>query len=178
MIFTGTSIGGVIIVDIERHEDERGFFARTWCRREFETQGLNSDLVQCSMSSNRRRGTLRGLHYQAAPHQEDKLVRCTRGAVYDVALDLRHDSPTFMHHVAVELTESNARALFIPPGVAHGFQTLLDDTQLLYQMSEFYAPGYGRGVRWNDPAFGISWPIADPSLNDRDAGYPDFTPGS
>ena len=174
MIFTPTPLAGAVLVDLERNEDARGYFARTWCRREFAAAGLDVALAQCSVSHNRRRGTLRGLHYQAAPHEEDKLVRCTRGALHDVIVDLRPGSATYTRHFAVELTVENGRALFIPRGFAHGFQTLADDTDVLYQMSEFYAAEAARGVRWNDPAFGIAWPIAEPILHPRDAGYPDF----
>jgi len=176
VIFTPTPLAGAWIVDIERREDARGFFARTWCRREFEAQGLDAGLVQCSMSRNLRRGTLRGMHWQAAPHGEVKLVRCSRGAIWDVIIDLRAGSPTHARHFAAELTAENGRALYIPAGFAHGFVTLADDTDVVYQMSEFYEPGSGRGVRWNDPAFGIRWPIADPILHERDAGWPDYAP--
>jgi dTDP-4-dehydrorhamnose 3,5-epimerase len=174
--FAATALPGVFTVEVVPREDERGFFARTWCREEFAAQGLSDRLVQCSISLNRRRGTLRGLHYQAPPHAEDKLVRCTHGAVYDVVVDLRVDSPTFCRHVAVELTAASYRAVYLPRGCAHGFQTLADDTQVFYQMSQSYAAHAGRGVRWNDPRFGIRWPIPDPILNARDASFPDFEP--
>ena len=177
MIFSPTPLPGAWLVDVERHEDARGFFARTWCRREFEAHGLNARLVQCSMSRNRRRGTLRGMHWQAAPHAEVKLVRCSRGAIFDVIIDLRPGSPTRARHYAAELTAENGRALYIPEGFAHGFVTLVDDSDVVYQMSEYYEPSAGRGVRWNDPAFGIAWPIADPILHERDAHYPDYVPG-
>ena len=176
MRFTATSLPGVYLVELEPRADDRGFFARTWCRREFAAQGLSDELVQCSLSFNRRRGTLRGLHYQVEPHAEDKLVRCTHGAIHDVVVDLRPGSPTFCRYVAVQLAATTHRALYVPRGCAHGFQTLADDTQVFYQMSEFHAPGAGRGVRWNDPRFGIVWPVADPILNARDASYPDFVP--
>lgn len=176
MIFLPTELPGVVIVDLERREDDRGFFARAWCRREFAAAGLPDDLAQCSLSRTRRRGTLRGLHYQGPPHEEDKLVRCVRGAVYDVALDLRRRSPAYLRHVAVELSAENGRALLIPRGCAHGFQTLADDTDVFYQMSAYFAPDAARGVRWNDPAFAIPWPIPDPILHRRDADYPDFRP--
>ena len=174
MIFTETALPGAYVVEPQRLEDDRGFFARVWCEREFSAHGLETGIAQCSISLNERRGTLRGMHYQASPHEEVKLVRCTRGAVCDVIIDLRLDSPTFTRHVAVELTAENRRMLYIPQGFAHGFQTLEDNTEVLYQMSEFYAPGSARGVRWNDPAFAICWPIADPVMLDRDRGYPDF----
>ena len=174
MIFRETTVAGVVVVDLERHEDNRGFFARTWCQREFAEHGLDARLVQCSLSWNRRRGTLRGLHYQAPPHAEAKLIRCTRGALWDVALDLRRQSPTFGRHLGVELTGGNRTMLYIPEGVAHGFQTLEDDTEVFYQMSEFYAPEAAQGVRFDDPAFGIRWPIPDPIMLERDRAYPDF----
>lgn len=174
MIFRGLALSGVFLVEPERREDERGWFARTWCRREFEAHGLCPRLVQCSTSFNRRRGTLRGLHYQAVPHAEAKLVRCTQGAIWDVALDLRPQSPTLHQHVGVELTARSGAALYIPEGFAHGFQTLQDDTEVLYQMSEFYAPAAARGIRYDDPKFNIRWPIADPIILGRDRTYRDY----
>lgn len=176
MIFNPTAIPGVCVIEPERHEDERGFFARTWCQREFEERGLNSELAQCSMSFNKVAGTLRGMHYQLAPHAETKLVRCTRGSIYDVALDLRPSSDTFCRWFSIELTQSNHTMLYIPAGVAHGFQTLSDDTEVFYQISEFYHSESSHGVRWNDPAFRIRWAIPHPLLSPRDASYPDFTP--
>lgn len=175
MKFTPTAVRGVWIVELERHEDERGWFARTWCAAEFARQGLNPNLSQCSASFNRRKGTLRGMHYQLAPHEEAKLVRCTRGAMFDVALDLRPGSPTFKQWAAVELTADNGRALYLPEGCAHGFQTLADDTEVFYQISAPWRPESARGVRWNDPVFGIRWPLADAAvMSARDAGWPDF----
>ena len=162
------------MVELDKHKDERGFFARTFCVHEFEAHGLNARLVQCSTAFNLRRGTLRGFHWQAPPKAEAKLVRVTRGAIHDVIVDLRPDSPTRLQHVAVELTADNGRMLYIPEGLAHGFQTLVDSTEISYQMSEFFAPEYARGARWNDPAFGITWPLPNPVLNDRDRSYPDF----
>lgn len=176
MIFTATDLAGAWVLDLDPHEDERGFFARVWCAREFAERGLEPRLVQSSLSFNQRRGTLRGMHFQAAPFEEVKLVRCTRGAIHDVIVDLRPESPTYTRHIAFELTADNRRQLYIPRGCAHGFQTLAADCEVVYQMSEFYTPDAGRGVRWNDPAFGIRWPIADPILNERDRSYPDFTP--
>jgi dTDP-4-dehydrorhamnose 3,5-epimerase len=176
VIFSPTPLAGAWLVDLDRHEDARGFFARTWCRREFEAQGLYARLVQCSMSRNLRRGTLRGMHWQAPPHAEVKLVRCSRGAIWDVILDLRPGSPTHLRHYGAELTAENGRALYIPEGFAHGFVTLADDSDVLYQMSEYYEPSAGRGVRWDDPAFGITWPVANPILHERDASYPDYVP--
>lgn len=174
MRFRETALKGAFIIELDKHEDERGFFARAWCQREFLAHGLNPRLVQCNVSFNRRRGTLRGMHYQVAPHEEAKLVRCTRGAIYDVIIDLRPDSPTFMQWLAVELTADNYRMLYIPEGFAHGFQTLQDHTEVFYQMSEFYAPECARGIRWNDPAFAISWPPAERLISERDQQYPDF----
>jgi dTDP-4-dehydrorhamnose 3,5-epimerase len=176
--FTAAALPGVFTVDLKPHEDERGFFARTWCRQEFAAHGLNDRVVQCSISFSKRRGTLRGLHYQAPPHAEDKLVRCTHGAIFDVILDLRRDSPTFCRHVVFELTAERHRSLYIPKGCAHGFQTLTDDVYVLYQMSEFYAPDAARGIRWDDARFAIEWPIRHPILHPRDACYPDFVPDS
>ena len=174
MTFLETRIKGVFEVHPELLADERGFFARTWCRKECAAAGLNPAVVQCNVSFNAQQGTLRGLHYQDAPHQEAKLVRCTRGAIYDVAIDLRRDSPTFRQWTAANLTAENRHMLYIPEGCGHGFLTLEDDTEIFYQMSEFYAPGYGRGARWNDPAFGIAWPRAIELISERDRTYPDF----
>jgi dTDP-4-dehydrorhamnose 3,5-epimerase len=174
MRFIETLLRGAFVVELEKIEDERGFFARTFCVHEFEANGLNSHLVQCSTAFNLRRGTLRGLHWQTVPKSEDKLVRVTRGAIHDVMVDLRPDSPTYLQHVAVELTIDNGRMLYIPKGFAHGLQTLMDDTEVSYQMSEFFAPECARGARWNDPAFGITWPLPDPVMNDRDRSWPDF----
>jgi dTDP-4-dehydrorhamnose 3,5-epimerase len=175
MRFTETQLAGAYIIDPERIEDERGFFARTWDRHEFEAHGLNTNLAQCNISYNTRRGTLRGMHYQAAPHEETKLVRCTSGAIYDVIVDLRPASPTLRQWLAVELSAANRRMLYIPEGFAHGFQTLADHSEVFYQMAAFYAPGYARGVRWNDPAFGIVWPQAERRIiAERDAGYADY----
>jgi dTDP-4-dehydrorhamnose 3,5-epimerase len=174
MIFTETRLQGAFIIDIDRIEDERGFFARTWCQREFEAYGLCTLLAQCNISFNKHKGTLRGMHYQAAPYAEAKLVRCTMGAIYDVIIDLRPESPTFRHWLSLELTADNRRMLFIPQGFAHGFQTLANDTEVFYQMSQFYAPEYARGVRWDDPAFRVSWPAEKRIISERDRGFPDF----
>jgi dTDP-4-dehydrorhamnose 3,5-epimerase len=160
MIFTETGLPGAYLIDLQRLEDERGFFARAWCQREFEAHGLNPRLVQCNISFNHTQGTLRGMHYQAAPFAEAKLVRCTMGAIYDVMIDLRPESPTFKQHLGVTLTPASRTMLYIPAGFAHGFLTLADSTEVFYQMSEFYAPDYGRGLRWNDPAFALEWPGA------------------
>ncbi len=174
MIFTETELKGAFVIEPERLTDERGFFARTWCAAEAEAHGLDPAVIQCNISFNTRKGTLRGMHYQAAPHGEAKLVRCTGGAILDVIIDLRPHSPTYTRHVAVELTAENRKMLYIPEDFAHGFQTLEDDCEIFYQMSRAYSPGHGRGVRWNDPAFGIQWPDSKPIINERDATYPDF----
>jgi dTDP-4-dehydrorhamnose 3,5-epimerase len=176
MMFQPTALPGAFVVELERREDARGYFARTWCRREFEAAGLDAAVAQCSLSHNLRRGTLRGLHWQAEPHAEVKLVRCSAGAIWDVIIDLRPESPTYLRHLGVDLTAVNGRALYIPKGFAHGFVTLTDATEVIYQMSEYYEPAAARGARWNDPAFGIEWPVSDPILHPRDAGYPDFSP--
>ena len=174
MIFLETALKGAFIIEPEKLEDERGFLARTWCQREFAAHGLNPQLVQCNISFNKRKGILRGMHYQAQPHEEAKLVRCTKGAIYDVIIDLRLDSPTFKYWAAVELTADNHRMLYVPEGFAHGFQTLEDCTEVFYQMSEFYTPAYARGVRWDDLAFSIQWPLTERIISERDQSYPDF----
>lgn len=174
MIFNATEIPGAQIVELEKRSDDRGFFARGWCRREFEEHGLANRVAQMNISFNRHKHTLRGFHYQVAPHQEDKLLRCIRGAVFDVLLDLRPDSPTFMRHITVELSAANYRMLLVPKGCANAFLTLADETEVTYLVSEFYTPAAERGVRWNDPAFNIHWP-ADPSvISEKDRGWPDF----
>ena len=174
MIFRETDLPGAYVIDLEPHRDERGFFARAWCQREFEAHGLNPRLVQCNISYNETRGTLRGMHYQAPPHEEAKLVRCTRGRLYDVIIDLRSDSPTYKEHVGIELNDENRTMLYVAEGFAHGFLTLEDDTEVFYQMSAFYAPEVARGVRWDDPAFDIYWPAPVRHIKDRDQHYPDF----
>lgn len=174
MLFQETNLKGVYIIELERIEDERGFFARTWCQREFQKCGINPNLVQCNISFNRKKGTLRGMHYQAAPYEETKLVRCTMGAICDVIIDLRLDSETFRQWVSVELTAENRKMLYIPGGFAHGFLTLIDNTEVFYQMSEFFAPEYARGVRWNDPAFRINWPEKVVVISEKDKQYKDF----
>jgi len=176
MKFHETNLPGVFEIHIEPATDERGFFARSWCQKEFEDHGLNSNLVQCSVSLNLQKGTLRGMHYQAAPFPEAKVVRCTAGAIYDVVLDLREQSPTFKQWFATVLSAENRHSLYIPEGCAHGFLTMTDDSEVLYQMSEFYHPEAGRGVRWNDPAFQIIWPEAVKVISERDRTYPDFEP--
>lgn len=174
MIFNALDIEGVWLIEPERHEDERGFFARTWDSDQFAMRGLRDLVAQASISYNRRRGTLRGLHYQVAPHAEAKLVRCTSGAIFDVAVDLRPDSATFSHWVGVELTGENRLALYVPEGCAHGFLTLEDDSEVAYQMSAPHVAEAARGVRHDDRAFGIVWPGDIVVMNDRDRSYPDF----
>ncbi len=174
MIFTACPIDGCLIVDIEPHQDERGMFARTWCTQEFHNAGLPDTIVQCSLSRNANRGTMRGLHFQLPPSQESKLVRCTSGAIFDVIVDVRTESPTYLKHFNVTLKDKDNRALFIAPGCAHGFQTLEDDTDVYYQMTDFYAPDQAVGLRWNDLALGIEWPLNNPIMNERDGSYPDL----
>jgi dTDP-4-dehydrorhamnose 3,5-epimerase len=174
VIFTETELRDAFVVDLERREDERGFFARAWCANEFADAGLSTRLVQCNVSFNRHRGTLRGMHYQVAPHAEVKLVRCTRGAVYDVIADLRPDSPTYLRWIGVELTAENRTAIYVPEGFAHGYQTLVDETETYYQVSVPHAPSAERGVRWDDPALAIEWPFPDPILSAKDAAWPDY----
>lgn len=174
MHFAETRISGAWIIELDKLGDERGFFARAYCQHEFEAHGLNIETAQCNVSFNRLKGTLRGMHYQDAPHAEAKLVRCTRGAVYDVVLDLRADSPTYTQWVATELTAATHRMVYIPEGCAHGYQTLQDDCEVFYQVSAFYHPELYRGVQWDDPAFGITWPIREPILSARDRSYPPF----
>jgi dTDP-4-dehydrorhamnose 3,5-epimerase len=171
--FVPTTLAGAYVIEQERHADERGFFARTWCAQEFREHGLEPSLAQCSVSFNHRRGTLRGLHYQVPPFAEAKLVRCTRGALYDVAVDLRPDSPSFRRWVGVELTEDDGRALYIPRGLAHGFYALADGTEVFYQISTPYEPAAARGVRWNDPFHGVEWPGPVEVIAPRDRDYPD-----
>ncbi|WP_230532339.1 dTDP-4-dehydrorhamnose 3,5-epimerase [Microvirga roseola] len=175
MFFERTEIPGVYIVELEKREDERGFFARGWCQREFQQMGLPEHIAQINISYNRYKHTLRGFHYQVAPYQEDKLLRCTRGAIYDVLLDLRPDSPTYKQHITIELTARNYRSLLVPKGCANAFLTLEDETEVTYLVSEFYTPEAERGVRWNDPTFGITWPVSEPAvISDKDRSWPDF----
>jgi len=172
MIFTPTNIDGVLIVELEPRGDDRGFFARSFCARTFESEGLTPVTAQTNVSYNRRAGTLRGLHHQHAPAAESKLVRCTRGRVFDVALDVRPTSPTYLQHVATVLDAEQRNALYVPEGFAHGFLTLEDDTELTYQVSAEYAPQAEDGVRWNDPAISIPWPIEVRVISDKDAAWP------
>lgn len=174
MRFTEAKLAGVWVVDVEPRADLRGFFARTFCRDEFAAHGLRTDIVQASVSYNHKPGTLRGMHYQSAPFEEVKLVRCVRGAIYDVVLDLRATSPTFCRWEAFELTEDNLRAVYVPEGCAHGFQTLREASLVAYQISPAYSPEHARGVAWDDPAFGIAWPEAERTLSERDRVYPRF----
>jgi dTDP-4-dehydrorhamnose 3,5-epimerase len=176
MVFCETKLKGAFIIELQKLEDERGFFARSWCQREFEEHGLNPRLVQCNLSFNKLKGTLRGMHLQLPPHAEAKLVRCVRGSLYDVIIDLRPVSGTFLRWIASELTDANYRLLYVPEGCAHGFLTLEDCTEVAYQMSEFYAPDFAAGVRWNDPAFGVTWPEPVRVISARDQSYPDFRP--
>jgi dTDP-4-dehydrorhamnose 3,5-epimerase len=174
MKLTELEIPGAFMIDPEPIEDERGFFARSFCRREFEARGLNGCVAQCNISFNRSRGTLRGMHYQAPPHPEAKLVRCSQGAIYDVIVDVRPGSPTYGRWTAVELTAASHRMLHIPEGLAHGFQTLEENTEVFYQMSEFYDPACARGLRWDDPAFNIRWPLPISAISEKDRSYPSF----
>lgn len=176
MIFTETSLKGAYLIELDKLPDDRGFFARSWCQREFEAHGLDSRVVQCNISFNRKQGTLRGMHYQIAPGAESKLVRCARGALYDVIIDLRPESETFLQWIAVRLTADRYTMLYVPKRFAHGFQTLENDTEVFYQMSEFYSPEDARGVRWNDPLFNIQWPDAERTISVRDQQYKDAHP--
>jgi dTDP-4-dehydrorhamnose 3,5-epimerase len=172
MIFTESPLSGAYLVDMERLTDERGFFARSYCAEEFAARGLGPELRQCSVSYNARKGTLRGMHYQGPPHEEHKLVRCTAGAIFDVIVDIRTASPTYRRWYGAELTQDNRRSLFIPPGFAHGFMSLTDGAEVYYMISVVHAPKFSRGVRWNDPAFAIEWPLAPAVISERDAAYP------
>jgi dTDP-4-dehydrorhamnose 3,5-epimerase len=169
MRFAETSLAGAFVIEPERREDERGYFARVFCEREFSAHGLETRFVQCSSSYNRTKGTLRGMHYQAPPHEEAKTVRCTRGAIYDVILDLRPGSSTYRNWFGIELSADNGRVLYVPKGFAHGFQTLIDDSEVFYQISQFYVPGAARSERWDDPAFAIRWPLTPSVMSPRDA---------
>ncbi len=176
MIFKETELKGALIVEMEPIGDTRGFFARAWCQKEFEAHGLTSGFVQNNITFSPKRGTLRGLHYQVAPHEEPKLVRCTRGAIYDVIVDLQPESPTYKQWLGVELTAENHRMIYIPGTFAHGYQILMDDTEVFYQVGEFYAPEHERGFRWDDAAFAIEWPITPPLiLSEKDKHWPDYS---
>jgi dTDP-4-dehydrorhamnose 3,5-epimerase len=174
MLFDETKLPGVFEIHLDPHRDDRGFFARTWCQREFEAKGLNPKIAQCNISFNPRKGTLRGIHFQMPPSAEAKLVRCTKGAIYDVVLDLRSQSLSFGEWIGVTLSAANRDMIYVPEGCAHGFITLEDDTEVFYQMSQFYDAGTARGVRWNDPGFQIEWPLLPQVISERDQTYPDF----
>jgi dTDP-4-dehydrorhamnose 3,5-epimerase len=174
MKFTETGLEGAWIVDVEPLSDDRGFFGRTWCAKEFAEHGMVADIAQCNLSYNHRKGTLRGLHYQVAPAAEAKFVRCTAGAVHDVIVDVRPDSATYRQWIGVDLTAENRRALYVPPLFAHGYITLTDGAEVIYQVSEFYTPGAERGARYDDPAFGIEWPVAIEVLSEKDAAWVPF----
>jgi dTDP-4-dehydrorhamnose 3,5-epimerase len=175
LIFDETEVAGAYVIELEPITDERGFFARAWCAREFAERRLETQIAQCSISYNSRRGTLRGMHWQETPHEEVKLIRCVRGAIYDVVADLRPGSRTSGRWIAVELSAENRRLLYVPKGCAHGFQTLVDETEVFYAISMFYAPEAGRGFRYDDPAFAIEWPLtAEVVVSDRDRSWPDF----
>ena len=175
MIFAATGLEDAWLIDIEPREDERGFFARTWCRQELTAHGLDTEIAQESISFNRHRGTVRGLHFQRRPHEETKIVRCTRGAIFDVIVDLRRHSPTYLRWQGFELTAENRRAIYVPKGFAHGFQTVIDNAEIAYQISAFYAPEAAAGYRYDDAAFGIAWPQPVTVIGERDLGWPDFT---
>ncbi len=175
MEFEKTALPGAYVIHPERIEDNRGFFARTWCRNEFKEHGLTTDFVQCNISYNKSRGTLRGMHYQKKPYEETKLVRCTTGAILDVIIDIRFDSPTYKEWIGVELTAQNRKMLYVPEGFAHGYITLVDDSEVFYQVSEFYTPGAENGILWNDQQFNISWPSFETlTISEKDANWPNY----
>lgn len=174
MIFTETALKGAFILEIKKIEDERGFFGRSWCQKEFEDHGLVSSIVQTNVSFNKYKATLRGIHYQAAPYEETKLVRCTRGSIFDVIVDLRKESATYKSWIGVELNSSNYKLLYVPKNFGHAYITLEDDTEVTYQVSEFYAPGAEKGIRWNDPNIGIEWPIVPEIISEKDQIQPLF----
>jgi dTDP-4-dehydrorhamnose 3,5-epimerase len=176
VIFTPLPLPGAFVVDLEPRQDERGFFARGFCVREFEQHGLKTAIVQANLSQNVHKGTVRGMHYQRAPHAEVKIVRCVNGAIYDAIIDIRPDSPSYLQWTAVELSRENRRMLYVPEGFAHGYQALADDSEVLYLVTEFYSPKDEAAIRWNDPRFKIAWPIADVVLSPKDAVHPDFVP--
>ncbi len=176
MIFTETPLAGAFVIALETRDDERGFFARAFCQNELAEHGLETTVAQANLSYNHRKGTLRGLHMQNPPHGEDKMVRCISGAIYDAIVDLRPGSPTYRQWFGVELSAANRLMLYVPKGFAHGYQSLTDGSEVLYMVTQFYTPGAERGLRWNDPAFGVAWPLPDPILSEKDAAAPDFTP--
>lgn len=172
MKFTETPIKGAWLIELDQRQDDRGFFARTFCAREFEKHGIVPAVAQCNLSYNHKKGTLRGMHYQLPPAVEPKLVRCTRGAIRDVIIDMRPDSPTYLQHFGVDLTEENRRALYVPDLCAHGYQALTDHAEVVYQVGEFYSPGYERGIRYDDPAIGLKWPLPVTVISEKDASWP------
>lgn len=174
VIFHETDLEGAFVIEIEKLEDHRGFFARSWCQKEFETHNLVSNVKQANVSYNKTKGTLRGMHYQISPYEETKLVRCTKGEIYDVIIDLRTSSSTHCQWIGVKLTAENYKMLYVPKNFAHGFITLKDNTEVTYQVSQFYTPGSERGIRWNDPAFSIDWPIEARMISDKDRNWPDY----
>jgi dTDP-4-dehydrorhamnose 3,5-epimerase len=176
MIFTETPLAGAYVIDLDLRQDERGFFARSFCMHEFEEHGLESFTAQCNLSFNHRAGTLRGMHYQLPPAAEAKLVRCVRGAIYDVIIDMRPESPSYLQHFGVRLDDDNHTALYVPPLFAHGYQALTDRAEVSYQVSEFYTPGQERGIRYDDEAFGIDWPLAVTVISEKDSSWPGFEP--
>lgn len=177
MLFNETKLKGSFLVEPECLEDDRGFFARAWCKKEFEANGLSTHLVQCNISFNRKRGTLRGMHYQKPPYAETKLVRCTNGAIFDVIIDLRPESPTFLEWIGVELTANSHKMLYVPEEFAHGYQTLTENTEIFYQVSQYYSQGSEGGIRWDDPIFGIEWPeIENPTVSEKDKSWSDYVP--
>jgi dTDP-4-dehydrorhamnose 3,5-epimerase len=176
MLFEATKLKDAYLIKLQKIADERGYFARSWCKNEFHQHGLDANLVQCNVSFNHSKGALRGMHYQSPPDAETKLVRCTRGAIFDVIIDLRPDSPSYLQWFGATLTPENGDMLYIPKGFAHGFQTLTDNSEIFYQMSDFYAPQSAKGVRWNDPFFNIQWPLTPTVLSDKDRALPDVAP--
>lgn len=176
MIFTETKLKGAFLIEVQKFEDNRGFFGRTFCQKEFEKHGLNPNVSQANVSYNKKKGTLRGMHYQVAPYEEVKFVRCTRGAICDVIIDLRPDSPTYKQWTYAELRADSYLMLYVPEGFAHGFQTLEDDSEVIYQVSQFYTPGSERGIRYDDPAFKIEWPLAVEVISEKDRNWPGYRP--
>ncbi len=174
MKFTETPIKGAMIIELEKYEDHRGYFARGFCKKEFEQQGLDPHIVQCNFSKSRKKGTLRGMHYQAAPHSEVKMVRCMNGSIYDVIVDLRKDSPSYKRWFGLKLTDENYNMLYIPKGLAHGFQTLVEDSVIFYMVTQYYNQQAESGVRWNDPSFNIDWPLDVSEISEKDQAYPDY----
>lgn len=174
MIFTETNLSGAYFIDIEKKEDQRGFFARTWDKKEFANKGLDSEFIQSSISINKNKGTFRGMHYQTKPFEESKIVRCTKGKIFDIIIDLRANSKTFKEWISIELSEENYKMLYIPKGFAHGFQTLEDNTEVFYQISQYYMPEYSKGVKWNDPEFNIKLPLDVSIISRKDLSYDSF----